>query len=244
MALTACRAEEERERLIVAHLPLVEAIATRFARYGERREDLVQVGSLALVRAVDRRDPARDGEFAGFAVSCVEGEIRRHLRDRVTAIRLPRRVQELDRRLRLARVELTAALGREPSRAELQRATGMAPAELAYTDSAETARRPLELRDDDAADDDARLEESLSARALVARAARGLDPRERQIVLLRFFLDRSQAEIGEELGLSQAHVSRLLGRAIAKLRRSLEPGEALYRPRPGATLGVDGSRRT
>jgi RNA polymerase sigma-B factor len=78
----------------------------------------------------------------------------------------------------------------------------------------------------------------------VARAARGLDPRERQIVLLRFFLDQSQAEIGEELGLSQAHVSRLLGRAIAKLRRSLEPGEALYRPRPGATLGVDGSRRT
>jgi RNA polymerase sigma-B factor len=221
VALGACTAGDERERLIVDHLPLVEAIATRFVRYGEQREDLVQVGALALVRAVDRRDPARADELSGYVARCVEGEIRRHLRDRVTSVRLPRRVQEVDRRARAARSELASSLGREPSRAEGARAAGLAPAELASADGAETARRPLELRDADAADAGAELDEASLARASVARAARGLDPRERRIVLLRFFLDRSQSEIGEELGLSQAHVSRLLGAAVAKLRRGL-----------------------
>jgi len=217
----ACRGEDERERLIVDHLPLVEAIAARYVHRGERREDLEQVGALALVRAVDRRDPARAGEFGGYAARCVDGEIRRHLRDRAAAVRLPRRVQEVDRRLRVARLELTARLGREPSRGEVARAAGLATADVASAAGAETARRPLELRDDDAAGIGQALDEAAFTRALVSRAARALDRRERQIVLLRFFLDRSQAEIGDELGLSQAHVSRLLGGAIGKLRRTL-----------------------
>jgi RNA polymerase sigma-B factor len=217
----AFRGADERERLIVDHLPLVEAIAARYAHRGERREDLEQVGALALVGAVDRRDRARAGEFGGYAARCVDGEIRRHLRDRAAAIRLPRRVQEIDRQLRAARAELTAAFGREPTRAEVARAAGVPAADVASAAGAETARRPLELHDDDTVGDGRELPESAFVRALVRRAARGLDPRERQIVLLRFFLDRSQAEIGDELGLSQAHVSRLLGGAIGKLRRSL-----------------------
>jgi RNA polymerase sigma-B factor len=216
-----CSEQGERERLIVDHLPLVDAIAVRYLHHGERREDLVQVGALALVRAIDRRDPARIAELGGYAARCIEGEIRRHLRDRASSIRLPRRVQEVDRRLRVARLELTASLGREPTPAEVARAAGVATADLASAAGAETARRPLELRDDDAAGAGLDPDEAAVVRALVARAARTLDRRERQIVLLRFFLDRSQAEIGDELGLSQAHVSRLLGGAIGKLRRSL-----------------------
>jgi RNA polymerase sigma-B factor len=180
------------------------------------------VGALALVRAVDRHDRTRTAELSGYLGRCVEGEIRRHLRDRAASIRLPRRVQEIDHRLRTARSELTGALGREPSRAEVARAAGVAPAELASAAGVETARRPLELRDDDAAGGGFELDEATVARAVVVRAARTLDPRERRIVLLRFFLDRSQAEIGEELGLSQPHVSRLLDGAIGKLRRSLD----------------------
>jgi len=228
-----------REETIVDHLPLVEAIAGRFANRGERREDLVQVGALALVRAVDRSDPARPDELRGYLACCVEGEIRRHLRDRAAPVRLPRGVREADLRLRRARAELAAALGREPTAAEVARQAGLTAAEAARADPAATARRPLELQDWDgeaSAPDDSAL-----ARALVARAARVLDARERRIVLLRFFLDRSQAEIGEALGLSQAHVSRLLDGATAKMRRALQP-PALYESRRSATLDGDGSR--
>jgi RNA polymerase sigma-B factor len=101
------------------------------------------------------------------------------------------------------------------------RAAGVPPAAVAAAAGAETARRPLALLEHETLGDGRELPEAAFARALVRRAARGLDPRERQIVLLRFFLDRSQAEIGDELGLSQAHVSRLLGGAIGKLRRTL-----------------------
>jgi RNA polymerase sigma-B factor len=232
-------AQGERERLIVSNLPLVDVIARRFERFGERREDMLQVGALALVRAVDRRDPARGAELTAYLSRCVEGEMRRHLRDRAASVRLPRRVQQLDARVRHARRELESALGREPGRAELADAAGVPLADLAPA-AAETARRPLELRDADlgaaATTDDLAL-----ARALVARAARALDARERRIVLLRFFLDRSQADIAVELGLSQAQVSRLLDGAIEKMRRDLEGG-ALYRTRRSATLGGDGTR--
>ena len=229
-----------REEAIVENLPLVEAIAGRFANRGERREDLVQVGALALVRAVDRSDPSRPGELRAYLASCVEGEIRRHLRDRATPVRLPRGIRDVDLRLRRARTELAATLGHEPTSAEVARRAGLPLAEAERAAAAESARRPLELREWDgeaAAPDDPAL-----ARALVARAARVLDARERQIVLLRFFLDRSQAEIAEALGLSQAHVSRLLDGATAKMRRALQPAGPLYESGRSATLGGDGSR--
>ncbi|HET7043515.1 MAG TPA: sigma-70 family RNA polymerase sigma factor [Gaiellaceae bacterium] len=241
MTLAMRAAQVERERLIVRHLPLVDVIARRFERSGERREDLVQVGALALVRAVDRRDPARMAELTGYLARCVEGEIRRHLRDRAASVRLPRRVQQLDVRVRHARRELAATHGREPSPAELAGATGLRPAQLLSAAAAETARWPLELRDGDLAVD-ATTDDLALARCLVARAARVLDARERRIVLLRFFLDRSQAEIAAELGLSQAHVSRLLEGAMEKMRRDLE-GAALCGTRRNATLGGDGRRR-
>ncbi len=195
MASALAAQDTERHRLIESHLPLVHDVASRFAHFGEPREDLVQVGSLALVRAVDRADPKRAQSLRAYLARCVEGEVRRHLRDRAAVVRLPRRVQAEEAGSRLdSRVW--------------------------------TARRPLELLDGDAALDAPELDELTLARALVSRASRALDARERQIVLLRFFCDCTQAEVASTLGISQAHVSRLLASAMAKMRRRLELTEA------------------
>jgi RNA polymerase sigma-B factor len=164
------------------------------------KEDLAQVGALALVRAVDRRDPERPGALPAYVSKCVEGEIRRHVRDQAASVRLPRTVRSWD----------------DPG--------------------VVTARRPLELHDGDAVAAVKPLDELALARALVARAARALDGRQRQIVLLRFFLDRTQEEVAQELGLSQAHVSRLLDDALAKMRRRLERDETLSQAQRRATL--------
>jgi RNA polymerase sigma-B factor len=193
-------ADPERLRLIEGYLPLVARVARRFAGYGEGAEDLAQVGALALVRAVDRRDPAQAEALPTYVSRCVEGEIRRHLRDHDASVRLPRGLRAWN----------------DPSVA--------------------TARRPLALQDDDATDGAKPLDDVTLARALVARAARALDGRQRRIVLLRFFLDRTQEEVAEELGLSQAHVSRLIDDALEKMRRRLERDESLYQAKRRATL--------
>jgi RNA polymerase sigma-B factor len=179
--------EESRGRLIVSYLPLVRGTARRFAGRGEPFDDLVQVGTLGVIAAVDRCDPSRADQLTAYVRSSVEGEIRRHLRDRATVVRIPRRLQS----------------GPEPP----------GPA--------------LSLDDDDpsfaapAAPDEVGV-----SRALVASAARSLDGRERRIVALRFYADMSQAEIGELVGMSQVHVSRLLQRATDKMRARLQPGAA------------------
>jgi RNA polymerase sigma-B factor len=192
-------ADAERQRLIEGYLPLVERLARRFAGFGEE-DDLAQVGALALVRAIDRHDRDRAGELPAYISRCVEGEIRRHLRDHSAVVRLPR-------------------------------------TERAWSDPVvATARRPLELQDDDATDDGKPPDDVSLSRALVARAVRALDGRQRRIVLLRFFLDRTQEEVAEELGLSQAHVSRLLDDALDKMRRRLERDESLSEAKRRATL--------
>jgi RNA polymerase sigma-B factor len=187
-------AGDQRRRLIEAHLPLARRVARRYAGRGERPEDLAQVGALALVRAVDRCDPSRP-ELPAYLARCVEGEIRHHLRDRASAVRLPRQAPR----------QLHAA------------------AQL----------------DDEIACPKAALDDVLLDRAAVASAARCLDERERWIVLLLFFCDCTQADAASRLGLSQAHVSRLLGGAIAKMRRRLE-SPLLSRPARAATLRGDG----
>jgi RNA polymerase sigma-B factor len=195
--------DDERRRLIEAHLPLVHATACRFAHYGEPREELEQVGALALVRAVDRRDPDRAPTLRAYLARCVEGEMRRHLRDRVAVVRIPRRVQAE-----------AAEARRDPS------------SRAVVGERIATARRPLELREGTAAPEPVELDELTLARALVSRASRALDTRERQIVLLRFFCDCTQAEVAATLGVSQAHVSRLLATAMAKMRHRLEVEES------------------
>jgi RNA polymerase sigma-B factor len=198
-AVSPAATDDVRRRLIEAHLPLVRDVAVRFAQSGEPREDLEQVGALALVRAIDRRDPARRLTLQAYVARCVEGEVRRHLRDRAALVRVPRRVQAEE--------------------AEARRAQG---AHLRPDPRAATARRPLELLDDDGDPAAPDLDEVTLARTLVSRASRALAPRERQIVLLCFFCDCTQAEAAETLGISQSHVSRLLSSAMGKMRRRLE----------------------
>lgn len=200
MGAASPAADDTRRRLIEAHLPLVRDVAVRFARSGEPREDLEQVGALALVRAVDRRDPARRLTLQAYLMRCVEGEVRRHLRDRAALVRVPRRVQAEE--------------------AESRRAAPDAP--LTRDPRAATARRPLELLEEDGDSASPDLDEVTVARTLVSRASRALAPREREIVLLRFFCDCTQAEVASALGISQSQVSRLLSSAMAKMRRRLE----------------------
>ncbi len=210
MLVDPTAAGAERARLVELYLPLAASVARRFAAAGERHDDLVQVAALAVVRAVERRDPSRPNEFPAYVMRCVEGELRRHLRDRTSPVRVPRSLQG------------------ESARAQL------GPAARVVVDS---ARRPVELDDDAAADGSAPLDELSLDRALIARAARALDPRESQIVFERFFLERTQAEVAESLGLSQAHVSRLLEGALVKMRRRLARDESLYGEQRTATLG-------
>lgn len=198
-ALSPVWTDAARRQLIEAHLPLAHDVAGRFAQSGESREDLEQVGALALVRAIDRSDPARP-TLQAYLARCVEGEVRRHLRDRSAVVRVPRRVQAEE--------------------AKARRAAGSADPRAA------SARRPLELLEGDGAPDGLDLDEVTLARALVSRASRALDPRERQIVLLRFFCDCTQAEVAAALEISQSQVSRLLASAMAKMRRRLEVGDS------------------
>jgi len=206
----------ERSRLVERYLPLARSVARRFASSAERPDDLAQVAALAVVKAVDRYDPSRLEELPAYVGRYVEGELRRHLRDRAAAVRVPRSLQG------------------EHARAQL------APSARLVADS---AHRPLALDDDDAFDRSPSLEELSLDRALVARAARALDQREGRIVFERFFLERTQAEVAESLGLSQAHVSRLLDGALLKMRRRLGRDESLYGTQRTATLGRDALER-
>ena len=208
----------ERGRLIEQYLPLVNSVARRFSGRGERQEDLAQVAALALVQAVDRRDPERSAALPAYVSRCVEGAVQRHLRDRSSAVRVPRALHAVGTREALAGSSLVAL---------------------------STARWPVELGAEvDAANShSARLDETAATRGLAAEAIGALGPRERQIVLMRFFLDFTQAEMAESLGISQAHVSRLLDQALTTMRRRLERASRLSGPGVRATLDRgDGTR--
>lgn len=217
-----------RSTIVEEHLPLVRHLARRYADRGEPLVDLVQVGTIGLLKAVDRYDAGRGVPFAAFAVPTVLGEIRRHFRDRGWAVRIPRRLQELSRTLATARVELTQELGRAPTVAELAKRAevdedavleGMESAG-AYTTvplepgEAESSPGPWLATDDDGLRG---VEDREALRPLLAR----LPARERRIIALRFVRGMSQAQIAEEVGISQMHVSRLLARTLSALRAEL-----------------------
>jgi RNA polymerase sigma-B factor len=225
-----------RDRALVELMPLVRALASRYAGRGEPLEDLVQVGSIGLIKAVDRFDVDRGVDFASYAVPTIVGEIRRHFRDKAWAMHVPRRLKELS--LRLSRVldQLTTELGRSPTIAELAHAAGVEEEEAidaldsmnAY--STRSLHAPFEEGSDDTLSEKLGTDEAgygeVEDGALVAAGLDALDERERQIVQLRFFEEMTQSQIASEIGISQMHVSRLLRRALATMRGRIEEASA------------------
>jgi RNA polymerase sigma-B factor len=223
---------DARERALVELMPLVRALASRYAGRGEPLEDLVQVGALGLVKAVDRFDVDRGVEFSSYAVPTIVGEIRRHFRDKAWAMHVPRRIKELS--VRLARVldELTNELGRSPTVAELAEAAGAEEEEVidaldsAHAYSTRSLHAPFEDGGDDSLAEKLGEEETgyrdVEDGSIVATGLDALDERERRIVELRFFEEMTQSQIAAEVGISQMHVSRLLRRALVKMRGRIE----------------------
>ncbi len=223
---------EVRTELVALHLPLVEHLARRFRNRGEPLDDLVQVGTIGLIKAVDRFDLERGVEFSTFATPTILGEIKRWFRDKGWSIRVPRRLQELRLALVAATGDLSQELGRAPTVAELaQRLSVDADEVLEGLESANAySTLSLDARDQGTWDgpstgdllggDDqalATVEFRESLRPLLAMLA----PRERRIVMLRFFRQMTQTQIAADMGMSQMHVSRLLARSLATLRDGL-----------------------
>jgi RNA polymerase sigma-B factor len=217
-----------REELLMRNKPLADYLSRRFAGRGEHAEDLAQVASMALLKSIDRFDPEREVQFSTFATVTIVGELKRHLRDRGWAVRVPRRLQELGLRVGKAVPELAQELGRSPTVPEIAKRTAMSEddvldameASQAYaTDSLDA---PVSEDDDRVSGDalgteDTRLD-LMDGWASVAPALERLPAREKRILYLRFFEDRTQTEIAEEIGISQMHVSRLLAQTLAFLR--------------------------
>ncbi|WP_225448539.1 RNA polymerase sigma factor SigF [Streptacidiphilus sp. P02-A3a] len=221
-----------RDTLIELNLPLVRYAAARFRSRNEPMEDIVQVGTIGLIKAIDRFDSERGVEFPTFAMPTIIGEIKRFFRDTSWSVRVPRRLQELRLSLTRAGDELAQRLDRSPTVAELAAALGVSEEDVveglavgnAYTASSldtaptdEDGEGPLaeRLGYEDAAMEGVEYRESL--KPLLAR----LPARERRIIMLRFFGNMTQSQIGEEIGISQMHVSRLLTRTLATLREGL-----------------------
>ena len=190
----------------------------RHDRRGAEHDDLVQAGSIGLLNAIERFDPKRGEEFVAFAVPTVEGEIKRHIRDRTAPVRLPRRLHEASARLPRAREELTARLNRAPTPAELAREVGLSTQDLpsleSSTSGAADRAAPEEERD-------AELDASES-RLLLAGAFKTLDETDRRILYLRFVRELSRREVADELGFSQSALARRTNSALAKVRAELE----------------------
>jgi RNA polymerase sigma-B factor len=221
-----------RERLIQQYMPLVKSLARRHSRGGEQYEDLVQVGCIGLIKAVDRFDPAR-AEFGAFAIPNVAGEIKRYLRDRAGLIRIPRRLQEVRQGVFACSAELSAQLERPATVTEIAERSGVAELEVAAALEADRAQSPVSLsapetQAGDTGDLEPQLEggyEQGEQRALLAAGFRVLDARERRLLHLRYFAGLSQPQIAQEVGLSQINVSRLTRRALVKLRAEIGPLE-------------------
>ena len=223
-----------REQLVQQYIGLVEFLARRFRNRGEPLEDLVQVGTIGLLKAIDRFDLEREVEFSTYATPTVVGELKRHFRDKGWAVRVPRRLQELHLELTKIVGHLGQELGRSPTVAEIAESAGTSEEavleglEIAQAYNFTSLDAPIDTEDggstsfaDQLGEEDAHLEH-LEYRASLAPEMERLPDRERNILYLRFFKGLTQSEIAERLGISQMHVSRLLGRTLMKLREAFE----------------------
>jgi RNA polymerase sigma-B factor len=223
-----------RERLVDQYIGLVEFLARRFRNRGEPLEDLVQVGTIGLLKAIERFDLDREVEFSTYATPTIVGELKRHFRDKGWAVRVPRRLQELHLELTKIVSTLGQELGRSPTVAEIAKAAGTSEEnvleglEIAQAYNFTSLDAPIDsddagstsFADQLGSEDDQLL--NLEYRAALAPEMAKLPERERRILYLRFFRGMTQSEIADKLGISQMHVSRLLNRTLMRLREALE----------------------
>ncbi|MCU1637628.1 MAG: sigF [Microbacteriaceae bacterium] len=224
----------ERRRIhddvVTDHLGVAETIARRYSRDGQDWGDLRQVAYLGLIKAARRFDPERGADFVAFAVPTISGEIKRHLRDHAWFIRPPRRVQELRGTIATTMPRLTQELGRTPSLAELAKSLDDELCNVREAVCSQESLRPASL-DSTGSGDDLPLAETIGRiddqferaemMTEIGSACRRLAPRDRRILYLRFFQERTQQEIAAELGVTQMQVSRLLTRILGRLRSDL-----------------------
>ncbi|HEY9085271.1 MAG TPA: SigB/SigF/SigG family RNA polymerase sigma factor [Candidatus Tyrphobacter sp.] len=227
--------ERERNELVVAHLNLVRFLALKFANRGEPLDDLVQVGTVGLLKAIDRFELDRGVEFTTYATPTIVGEIKRYFRDKGWAVKVPRRLQELNLAVNRASEKLAVQLGRSPTVVELSQDLGAGEEEILEAQELGQAYNLLSLDSEISSDGDRRSQtladtvgmtdsglETLEDRANLERAFAVLSGRERVIIYLRFFESISQTEIAQRLNVSQMHVSRLQAKALDKLRAVLK----------------------
>lgn len=232
--------EEAREQLIVSHVNLVRYIAAKFKNRGEPLDDLIQVGTIGLIKAIDRFDPSRGLEFTTYATPTIMGEIKRHFRDKGWTIRVPRRLQELSAKVNTVTDELTAELQRSPSIDEIAARLGMTPDEVleAIESSSAYSSVPLEgqggTEEDDAPaviDRYASVDNDLEAsddRMILEDVISEFPEADQQAIRMRYLDGMTQVEIAKKLGISQVQVSRMLRRALRRIQEKIDP-EGLMR---------------
>jgi len=233
-ALEAGTSEHEvlRAALIERHLPLVTFMARKFADRGEPLDDLIQVGTIGLIKAIDRFEISKGFEFSTFATPTIVGEIKRHFRDKTWAVRVPRRLQELGASVTKATTELTQKLDRSPTPKEIAKHLGITVDDVAEALESNAAYSTVSLdvtseTSTSIGETFGALDEALegveyreSLKPLLAQ----LDDREKRILQMRFFDNLSQSQIATELGISQMHVSRILNKVLTHLREGLISG--------------------
>jgi len=225
-----CRSEL-RKRAIEAWLPLAKHLAQRYHGRGEPADDLLQTAIVGLIKAVDRFDPERGFEFAGFAIPTVLGEIKRHFRDRTWSVRVPRRTQEMRMAITDANNVLLSTLGRSPTVADIAAHLGRTEEEVLEGLEGSRAYSATSLSTPVAGDSETSLADTLGGedhefhltelRMTLGVALAKLNDREQSILSMRFYGNMTQSDIAAKMGISQMHVSRLIAKALTKLREDL-----------------------
>ena len=226
---------DAREKLVMSHLNLVRFIANKFKNRGEPIDDLIQVGYLGLLKAIDRFDPSRGLEFTTFATPTIMGEIKRHFRDKGWSVRVPRRLQELSAKVNQATDTLTSQLQRSPTIAEIADYLDATVDEVLEAMESSSAYSSVSLEAPSGADDDdtpsvidryATEDSDLAFtddRIIIEEALASFSPRERDVIEMRFLKGMTQIDIAEKLGISQVQVSRLLRRTLKKIQDKIDP---------------------
>jgi RNA polymerase sigma-B factor len=222
-----------RRRAIEAWMPMAHRLAHRFNGRGEPVDDLAQTAVVGLIKAVDRFDATRGIDFAAYAIPTIVGEIKRHFRDRTWSVRVPRRLQELRMAINEANAHLSHTLGHGPTVTDIAAHLGITEEEVLEGLEGARAYNATSLSTPAGADGSLELGDTLGGedhgfdlaelRLDLGPAMASLDERERHILTLRFYGNQTQTQIAEQIGISQMHVSRLLARALVKLRSKMDP---------------------